>query len=92
MKNERMIILPEDTVISQEVIKEVDELFRFTSPTHLRKSINVLFLSYLMNVEPEMYPDNFRNIAEDIFFLQSFLDNVVEHLMSGYENNQKDIL
>ena len=55
--------------------KELESLLLFTSPSQLRKSITQIFFSFLTNSKTEL-PSNFEEIAEDIYFLLNFIEEL----------------
>jgi hypothetical protein len=44
----------------------------------LRKSIDYIYSQYLINLDLKVPPVNFTGLAEDIFFLKTFLDQTSE--------------
>ena len=53
--------------------KELDDLLSFVPPAQLRQSVTKVFFSFLTNPKTEL-PNNFEEIAEDIWFLLNFLE------------------
>ena len=80
MKNNKVILLSENSIVNGEIIHELDKLFEFTPPQELRKSLHYIFSSFLIHTPKDLYPVNFQKIAEDIYFLQSFLDKVIDEV------------
>ena len=57
----------------KQIPKELDELFLFAPPNQLRQSITQVFFSFLTNSKTDL-PNNFEQVAEDIYFLLNFLE------------------
>ncbi|MBA3704645.1 MAG: hypothetical protein H0W84_01705 [Bacteroidetes bacterium] len=64
--------------MDKQIIYELEELFTFSPPNTLRRSINEIFYSYLIS-NKEVLPTNFGSIAEDFYFLIDFLKKADEH-------------
>lgn len=57
-------------------IEELELLFSCVPPQTLRKRINDIFFHYLATTPPEVLPQDFQQLSEDISFLIKFLDKV----------------
>ena len=57
----------------KQTIKELEELFSFSPPESLMRSVHQVFFTYLIN-NTEPYPEDHRKIVEDFYFLMNFLD------------------
>jgi hypothetical protein len=60
----------------QVTIDACKDLFQFSSPEQLRKSLIEIFFCYLCNTKPEVYNANLNNIASDYYFLIKFLEEM----------------
>ena len=59
--------------MNQQTIKELEDLFEYSSPAELRQSIQEVFFSYLINSK-QIFPTEFERIVEDFYFLIQFLE------------------
>jgi hypothetical protein len=76
------VSIPENSLINQKIINDLDELFSFASPHDLRKSIDYIQSHFLIHMNAETPPEKFRNLAEDLFFLKTFLDQASDEMNS----------
>lgn len=53
--------------VNEASLKDINTLFEHVSPSSLRKSINQLFFSYLIETDTRLLPTNFDTMIEDIF-------------------------
>ncbi len=53
-------------------------LFEFTTPNSLQKSLNYILFNYL-NQKNLILPDNFQTIIEDFYFLLTYLQELEEN-------------
>ena len=60
--------------MDKKVIKSLEELFEFSPPDSLRRSLNFVFFNFLLNNKD--LPLDFETITEDFYFLINFLDEV----------------
>ncbi|MBN9294987.1 MAG: hypothetical protein J0G96_13500 [Flavobacteriia bacterium] len=61
----------------QEALDRLKELFEFTTPNSLRKSMHVTFFAYLEEQTGDNGMDmNFKEVIQDYFFLFDFLDKM----------------
>lgn len=66
--------------MNKKVAESLEDIFSLSSPETLKKSLNEVFYSYLMNTE--ILPSNFKEIATDIYFLNDFLEKANLHYKS----------
>lgn len=69
--------------MNARVAKDLEELFSFVPPGNLKKSVNELFYSFLIN--NDVLPENYKEIAEDILLLIRFLEKAEDNIK---ENKQ----
>lgn len=62
-------------VINETVIEELSDLFEFTSPTSMRKSLHHVFYSFLL-YSCDTLPGDFERITTDFYFLINFLQRI----------------
>jgi hypothetical protein len=62
----------------QETMRQLGLLFEFAPPQELKKSINYVFMQYLILSASEKPPNNSKELYEHIYFLMDFLDEVEE--------------
>ena len=61
----------------QQALEQLRELFEFTSPNSLRKSMHMTFFAYLEEQAGTNGMDmNFKEVIQDYFFLFEFLDKL----------------
>ncbi len=71
--------------MDKKIINGLEELFLFAPPDTLRKSVNQVFYSYL--IQNKNLPEDFKTIAEDFYLLVDFLekaDNVSRKMKKGH--------
>ncbi len=75
METQKQIIvsLPQHSVLNEEAVQELEELFAFASPQKLRRHLQAIFFSFLLH-EHEFLPNNFEEMTADLQFLLEFLD------------------
>jgi hypothetical protein len=59
-------------------MEELELLFQFVPPQQLRKRITEIWFHYLMHTETHALPADFSEMAEDLYFLISFLEKMKE--------------
>jgi hypothetical protein len=79
-KKQTQVSLPENSLINQKIINDLDDLFSIASPNDLRKSIDYIQSCFLIHTNPDALPGNFKNLAEDFFFLKTFLDQAADEI------------
>ena len=67
-------------LVNQHLCKELENLFEFSPPPVLRKSLMDIFFSYLSNMEPADYKPELKEIATDFYFLLKFLDKAEKEI------------
>jgi hypothetical protein len=77
---QRKVSIPENSLINQKVVDGLNELFNFVSPNELRKNIDYIHSHFLIHMNVEIPPENFRSLAEDLFFLKTFLDQAADEI------------
>ncbi len=65
-----------------DVLKKLNDLFEFSSPQSLRKSIHEVFFNYLLHNHQNL-PVNFNTITSDFYFLIQFLQEAEEQMASA---------
>jgi hypothetical protein len=68
--------------MNKQTIKELEDLFEYSSPAELRQSIQEVFFSYLINSK-QIFPLEFEKIVEDFYFLIRFLEEANGHMKEG---------
>jgi len=58
--------------MDKKIIEGLEDLFSFAPPDTLRKSVNQVFYSYL--IQNKTLPEDFKTIAEDFYLLVDFLE------------------
>ncbi len=58
---------------ADQVLEELKELFYFSPPSKIREHLMETFFTYLIELDPQDYPNNHRDIVEDHYFLLLFL-------------------
>ena len=59
----------------KEALTELENLFEFCPAQELRKTLNRLFIVYVMNNHNAL-PVDFEEMAENVFLLNEFLESV----------------
>ncbi|MGG9960874.1 hypothetical protein [Ferruginibacter sp. SUN106] len=62
--------------MNNNIIPHLEQLFESAPPDTLRRSIDHLFYNYI--IRAEALQNNFSTIAEDVYFLLSFLERADE--------------
>jgi hypothetical protein len=62
------------TLVNQTVISALEELFQFSSPDQLKKSLMEILFSYLCNTNVEDYKPDMKEVVTDFYFLLKFLE------------------
>lgn len=57
-------------------LEQLKELFEFTTPNNLRKSLQTTFFAYLEEQAKKGQSSRFKEIVQDYFFLFEFLDKL----------------
>jgi hypothetical protein len=60
------------------LIKETENLFEFSPPRQLRKSLHEVYAFYLQEIDVTIMDPLFNRIAEDFYSLYKFLEKVEE--------------
>ncbi|UII34616.1 hypothetical protein LVD17_12440 [Fulvivirga ulvae] len=79
-----------DNYINQAIIGELESLFSFIPPDKLQTTIQYIFFQFLINVDKELLPTNFNQMAADIHYLMEFLQIAAEDIKSSDECPNKD--
>lgn len=58
--------------MNKKIVENLEDVFSVSAPATLRRSLNEVFYSYVINTE--ILPSNFREISSDIYFLNDFLE------------------
>lgn len=78
MQDKKVVILPSNSELSEETVHALDELFGSITPQEIQHSIQELIYFILINIDPEWYPTNFKEIMTRIYFLDQFLTTANE--------------
>lgn len=54
----------------------LENLLSITSPSHLKGTILDVYFNYLIHLDKQCIPDDFTMMAEDIYLIIQFLDEV----------------
>lgn len=60
---------------NKKALTELENLFEFCPPQELRKTLNRLFIVYVMN-NHNVLPVDFDEMSENVFLLNDFLESV----------------
>ncbi|WP_291275887.1 hypothetical protein [Flavobacterium sp.] len=78
MQDKKVVILPSNSELSEETVHALDELFGSITPQEIQHSIQELIYFILINIDPEWYPNNFKEIMTRVYFLDQFLTTANE--------------
>ena len=74
---QKVILLPKDSPLNQEVIEKLHQLLDFTSPKEFRENLLEVYLTYIIFTN-DAPPINFDRIAENMYWLIGFFRQVDE--------------
>ena len=74
---QKVILLPKDSPLNQEVIEKLHQLLDFTSPNEFRENLLEVYLTYIIFTN-DAPPINFDRIAENMYWLIGFFRQVDE--------------
>ncbi|MFN8414834.1 MAG: hypothetical protein U0U66_00735 [Cytophagaceae bacterium] len=87
MQDKKVVILPSNSELSEETIHALDELFGSITPQEIQHSIQELIYFILINIDPEWYPNNFKEIMTRVYFLDQFLTTANEKNKSNEKSD-----
>ena len=74
---QKVILLPKDSPLNQEVIEKLHQLLDFTPPNEFRENLLEVYLTYIIFTN-DAPPINFDRIAENMYWLIGFFRQVDE--------------
>jgi len=87
MQDKKVVILPSNSELSEETVHALDELFGSITPQEIQHSIQELIYFILINIDPEWYPHNFKEIMTRVYFLDQFLTTANEKNTSNEKSD-----
>lgn len=87
MQDKKVVILPSNSELSEETVHALDELFGSITPQEIQHSIQELIYFILINIDPEWYPNNFKEIMTRVYFLDQFLTTANEKNTSNEKSD-----
>jgi len=72
----KVIELSDDSILNEQITKELEELMVFCPPKELRQALHELFFGFLKSLDMELVDRNFKDISTSYYFLYNFLQKV----------------
>ena len=70
----KVIVLPKDTRITEDVIMRLDSLLEFASPEELKDNLIEIYHTYIIHANDALPPD-FEKFSSNMYFLINFFKN-----------------
>ena len=78
----RTVDLPENSIVTTEIIKHLDDMLHFSPPENLSWSLIKIFMQFVIN-QHDALPGDFEDIACDLFGLMEFLNHIEKELQEA---------
>ena len=85
-KEHKVIVLPKDTRITEDVIMRLDSLLEFAPPEELKDNLIEIYHTYIIHANDALPPD-FEKFSSNLYFRASALEDDT-FLNGDYFNGQ----
>ncbi len=87
-KEHKVIVLPKDTRITEDVIMRLDSLLEFASPEELKNNLIEIYHNYIIHAN-DAFPLDFEKFSSNMYFLINFFKNTGDEMRQENDLNPK---
>jgi hypothetical protein len=74
------VVLPEDTILNQKIVEELDILLKLVSPQDMNKVLIYVFFMYIYYAENDVYCSDLKTTSEVFYLLIDYFTMAGEQI------------